>query len=69
MPALLYVGGACSIAVCIRSFLMMSNETVKIWENAAAQRHLPFTEHVHMICVCKAAESHHLNSHMQKCVF
>lgn len=45
---------------------MLSNETVKIWENAAAQRHLPFTEHVHMICVHKAAESYYLSSHMQK---
>lgn len=66
MPALLYGGGACSFVVCIGSFLVLSNETVKIWENAAARGHLPFTEHVHVICIHKAAESYHLSSHVQK---
>lgn len=68
MPALLYGGGACSFAVCIGSFLMLSNETVKIWGNAAAERHLPFTEHVHMTCVHKAAESCPLVVTCKKCL-
>lgn len=50
-------------------FLMLSNETLSIFADAAIQRYLPFTEYAHMIFVHKAAESNHVTIHEQKHVF
>lgn len=50
-------------------FNTVKRNTPKIFEDAAIQKCLPFTEHAHMIFVHRAAESNHVTIHEQKHVF